>query len=220
MIQSLSQDAHRRSMNISPADYIPFDELEDSAQKRFAQKYMDEISRGKYLRTLRKDGGGKGLVIYSDGFEPDLDLLVRSLLGTYCIDDGFVIPPEVAGRDIKTHGYPITFNRLADKRARVLSAGEFVDLSREFEGGDTQEEYKELKSSGSPLFLGLLGMEYVQATEWSKDVLYGLLDRRASAGKSTIITTNVSLAKLSERFGGRMGMLLANRFVYPRGWVA
>ena len=61
------------------------------------------------------------------------------------------------------------------------------------------------------LFIDDLGAE--KTTEWSKQTLYLIIDRRDRDLKTTIITSNLSLEEIEENISGRIASRIANSVV-------
>lgn len=79
----------------------------------------------------------------------------------------------------------------------------FLQLKRSFSANDiTEEDIVSKYSTVTLLFIDDLGAEKV--SDWSRQMLYTLIDRRYRECKQTIITTNLTPSQISEQIDDRI----------------
>lgn len=92
--------------------------------------------------------------------------------------------------------------------ARIVSTAELLAREREgYDGG--QRGAIDRAASVGLLVLDDLGAE--KATDWAVEQLTRLVDKRVSAGRPLIVTSNLSLGELSGAWGGMPGERLVSR---------
>lgn len=97
--------------------------------------------------------------------------------------------------------------RLGHRCLFVPAAELLVELRRAYDGQTTESDVLAKYANAEVLLLDDLGAERV--TEWTKQVFYVLINRRYNAMRSTIVTTNLSMAQLGEVFDPRVVSRLA-----------
>lgn len=92
--------------------------------------------------------------------------------------------------------------------AKLLSAKQLLDSIRDgFNGGDRDA----LRRAERVPLLALDDLGAERPTDWAIETLTGLIDARTAEGLPTIVTSNYSLGKLRELWGGMPGARIASR---------
>ena len=142
---------------------------------------------------------------YAENFTPG----ASSLLFTGAPGLGKSFLSAAIARVVAENGYGVAY----DTVSAMLSAFEREKFPR---GGD--EEQAEAASRARQLMgcdlliLDDLGTEML--TAFSQSALYTLVDGRIRAGKSTIISTNLDRAVITERYGPQLGSRLIGEYMW------
>lgn len=110
----------------------------------------------------------------------------------------------------KTHAAACAVRTLSDRgcRVKLVTAKRLLDEVRDgYDGGDRRalERYWSIRL----LALDDVGAE--RPTEWAVETLTTLLDARTAEGLPTVVTSNYSLGRLRDLWGGVAGARVASR---------
>lgn len=104
-----------------------------------------------------------------------------------------------------------TFNTVEFEGKKVIRKGEvqfmpavefFLELKQTFNGEGSEEEIIKHYASSGLLVIDDLGSEKI--SDWSRQMLYVLIDRRYRNCRQTIITTNLTPKNISEKIDDRI----------------
>jgi DNA replication protein DnaC len=138
---------------------------------------------------------------YADNFGPDSPNLLFS--GAPGLGKTFLsacIARVVAGKD---------FGVAYDTVVRLLSSFETEKFARGEEGEEASSRVRQLMSCDL-LILDDLGTE--MSTAFSQSALYTLLDGRIRAGKKTIVSTNLGVTEIEEKYGPALASRLNGEY--------
>ena len=139
---------------------------------------------------------------YAEDFAPG----AGSLLFTGAPGLGKTFLSAAIARVVAESGHSVAY----DTAAQLLSAFERDKFSRD-EDEQTEAASRVRQLMGCDLLiLDDLGTEML--TAFTQSALYSLLDGRIRAGRSTIISTNLDRAAISERYGAQLGSRLVGEY--------
>lgn len=195
------------------------DSEKNKSHKFSREEVKDRIARGLHPRALRRMEiplryHAKSLANFR-GYEAEV-LGVKA-----SIDDGkgaYITGPCGRGKTHLAVGLlnfwfagQYALQRAEQPRARYLSMTDFFfRLRNSFSDSSSSEDMQNIVDryvSCGLLLIDDLGAQ--KNTEWSREVLYLLIDRRYREMKPTIVTSNLSLEQISELIDDRIASRLA-----------